>query len=150
MTIACCNVTSAHLLMDPIKQHNRQTRPPKKLLNSSCHVKRILVVPTIVEQGKIRVGNEQLLVITGALIAKTVTQRAKRFHYRWYMFLLHWIIQSLINLRCPWFVNSHSYPHITLLVITGALIARTVTQMEMICYHRRYLCLLHWIINSLI
>ena len=71
-------------------------------------------------------------------------------HYRWYMFLLHWIIQSSIHISCPWLVNSRPDLHITLLVITGALIARTVTQRAMICHHWWYLCLLHWMVQSLI
>ena len=102
------------------------------------------------EQGTIRVGNEQFLVITGAFIARTVTQRVKYFHYRWYLFLLHWIIHSSIHLSCPQFVNSHTDLHRTLLVITGALIASIVTKIAMIFHHRWYLCLLHWMIQSLI
>ena len=54
----------------------------KLILYSSCHVPRVLVVATKMEQRIIRVGNEQLLVITGDLIATTVTQRATNFHYR--------------------------------------------------------------------
>ena len=126
-------------------QHNH-----KLILHSSCHVSRVLVVTTKVEQEKIRVGNERLLVITGALIATTVTQRGMSFLYRWYMFLLHWIIQSSIHISCPRFVNSHTALHRTLLVITGALIARIVTQRAMIFHHRWYLFLLHWMIHSLI
>ena len=42
----------------------------KLILHSSCHVQRVLVVATKVEQGTIRVGNERLLVITSDLIAR--------------------------------------------------------------------------------
>ena len=101
----------------------------KLILYSSCHVlRRVLGGATKVEQGTIRVGGERLLVITGALIATTVTQRAPRCHYRWYMFLFHWIILSSIHLSFPRFVNIHTCLHITLLVITSDLIARKVTQ----------------------
>ena len=44
-------------------------------------------------------------------------------------------------------VNSHPALHRTLLVITGDLIARKVTQISMSCHHRWYLCLLHWMIH---
>ena len=54
-----------------------------------------------------------LPVITGASIARRVTQRAMICHHRWYMWLLHWMIQSLIHLRCPRFVNSYRSLHIT-------------------------------------
>ena len=98
----------------------------------SCHVpRRVLGGATKVEPGTIRVGGEQLLVLTGALIATTVTQRALRCHYRWYMFLFHWIIWSSIHLSCPRFVNSHQGLHLTVLVITNALIAITLTQRAM-------------------
>ena len=93
------------------------------ILYSSCHVpRRVLGGATKVEQGTIRVGGERLLVITGDLITTNVTQRKTICHYRWYMFLFHWIIQSSIHLICPRFVNSHPGLHITLLVIIGALI----------------------------
>ena len=116
----------------------------KPILYSSCHVpRRVLGGDTKVEQGTIRVGGKRLLVITGALIATPVTQRATSCHYWWYMFLFHWIIQSSIYLSCPRFVNSHPGLHITLPVITSALIAITVTQGSMICRHRWYLCFLH-------
>ena len=95
-------------------------------------------------------GNKQLLVITGALIVRKLTQRAMNYHQQWYLFLLHWIIQSLIQLRCLRFVNSHPDLHITFLVITGALIESTVTKITMSCHHRWYLCLIHWMIQSLI
>ena len=82
-----------------------------------CHVpRRVLGGATKVEPGTIRVGGERLLVITGALIATTVTQRALRCHYRWYLFLLHWIIKSSIHLSCPRFVNSHRALHLTQLM----------------------------------
>ena len=122
----------------------------KLILHSSCHVLSVLVVATKVEQVTIMVGNEQLLVITGALIATTVTQVTTIFHYQWYIFLLHWIIQSSIHISCPRFVNSHPALHKTLLVITGDLIVRTATQRSTSCHHRWYLCLLHLMIQSLI
>ena len=71
-------------------------------------------------------------------------------HYRWYMFLLNWIIQSSIHISCPRFVNSHPVLRRTLLVINGALIARTVNQRVMSFHHRWYLCLLHLMIHSII
>ena len=121
----------------------------KLIFYSSCHVpRRVLGGATKVEQGTIRVGGERLLTITGALIATTVTQRSSRCHYRWYLFLFHWIIQSSIHLCCPRFVNSHRGLHITLHVITSALIAITVTQIATICHYRWYLFLFHWIIQS--
>ena len=123
----------------------------KFILYSSCHVpRRVLGGATKVEQGTIRVGGERLLVITGDLIATTVTQRATSCNHQWYMFLFHWIIQSSIHISCPRFVNSHPGLHITLLVITSALIAITVTQRVMSCHHRWYLCFFHVIIQSLI
>ena len=101
----------------------------KLILYSSCHLpKRVLGCAKKVELGTIRVGREQLLAITGALIATTVIQRATSFHYRWYLFLLHWIIWSSIHLSCPRFVNSHPGLHITVLMITNTLIAITLTQ----------------------
>ena len=113
-------------------------------------------------------------------IARTVTQRAMSCNHRWYICLLHWMIQPLIHLFCPWFVNSHptlhswastnkiagtqhhhklifhSSCHVQrilvvattveqgtigvgkkwLLVITGALIARTVNQISISFHHR--------------
>ena len=122
----------------------------KIILHSSWHVSRVLGVATKVEQGTIRLGNKQLLVITGASIATTVTQIATSCHKQWYLFLFHWIIQSSIHLSCPRFVNSHSDLHITLLVITCALIATAVTQRAMSFHQWWYLCLLHWMIQSLI
>ena len=110
----------------------------KLILHSSCHFQRVLVVATKAEQGTIRVGNERHLVITGALIASTVTQRETSFHHRWYMCLLHWIIQLSIHLSCPRFIKSHPDLHRTILVITGALIASTVTQ-RAISFHNRWL-----------
>ena len=122
----------------------------KLILYSSCHVPRVLVVATRGQQGTIRVGNKRLLVLTGALIAMTVTQRATSCHHWWYLFLLHWIFQSSIHLVCPWFFNTNPYLHIILLVITNVLIASTVTQRAMSCHHRWYMCFLHWMIQSLI
>ena len=104
----------------------------KLIFYSSCHIpRRVLGCSTKVELGTIRIGGEILLAITEALIATTVTQRKMRCHYRWYMFLFHWIIQSSIHLRCPRFFNSHPGLHITFLVITNALIAITLTQRAM-------------------
>ena len=54
-----------------------------------------------------------LLVITSALIATAVTQRAMRCLQRWYLCFLHGMIHSLIQLSCPHFVNSHPALHIT-------------------------------------
>ena len=71
----------------------------KLILHSSCHVQRVLIVAT--------------LVITGALIARTVTQRTIIFHHRLYLCLLHWMIRSLIHLSCPRFINSHPVLHRT-------------------------------------
>ena len=98
----------------------------KIILHSSWHVQRVLVVSTEVEQGRISC------------------------YHQLYLCLLHLMIQSLICLRCPGFVNSHPDLHRTLLVIAGGLIARTVTQRAMGCHHQWYLCLLHWLIQSLI
>ena len=123
----------------------------KLIFYSKCNVPRsVLRGATKVEQGKIRVGGEWLLVITGDLIAMTFTQRATSCHYRWYLFLFHWIIQSSIYLSCPRFFNSHTGLHITLLVITSALIAITLTQRAMCCHYQWYLWFLHGMIQSLI
>ena len=103
-----------------------------------------------VGQGTIRVGNKQLLVITSALIASTVTQIATYFHHRWYLCLIHWIIQSSTHISCPQLVNSHTALHRTPILITCALIEKTVTQITTICNQRWYMCLLHLIIQSLI
>ena len=123
----------------------------KLIFYSSCHVpRRVLGGATKVEPGTIRVGCERLLLITGALIATTVTQRALRRHYWRYLFLFHWIIQSSIHLSCPRCVNSHPGLHITLLVIPNALIAITLTQRVMSFCHRWYLSFPHGMIHSLI
>ena len=104
----------------------------KLIFYSSCHVpRRVLGGATKMEPGTMRVGGERLLAITRALIATTVTQRASRCHYRWYLFLFHWIIWSSIHLSCPRFVNSHPGLHITFLIITNALTAITFTQRAM-------------------
>ena len=84
----------------------------KLIFHLSCHVQRVLVVAAKAEQGEIEVGNERLPVTTGALIARTFTKIEMSCHHRWYMWLLHWIIQSLIQLSCTWFVNSHPALHI--------------------------------------
>ena len=123
----------------------------KLIFYSSCHVlRRVLGGATKVEPGTIKVGGERLLVITGDLIATTVTKRALRCHYRWYLFIFHWIIQSSIHLSCRRFVNSHPGLHLTVLVITNALIAITLTQRAMSCRHRWYLSFPHGMIHSLI
>ena len=55
----------------------------KLIFYLSCHVpRRVLGGATKVDQGTIRVGGEQLLVITGDLIETTVTQRAMSFNYQ--------------------------------------------------------------------
>ena len=101
----------------------------KLILYSSWHIPiRVLGGATKVEPRTIRVDGKRLLVITGALIATTVTQRASRCHYWWYLFLFHWIIRSSIHLSCPQFVNCHPGLHIIVLMITNVLIAITLTQ----------------------
>ena len=122
----------------------------KIILHSSCHVQRVLVVATKVEQGTIRVGNKRILMITGATISSTFTQRATSCHHQWYLFILHWIIQSSIYLSCPRFVNSYTDLHRTLFVRTSALIANTVNQRAMRCHHWWYMCLPHLMIQSVI
>ena len=104
----------------------------KLIFYSSCHVpRRLLGGSTKVEPGTFRVGGERLLAITGALIATTVIQRASICHYRWYLFFFNLIILSSIHLSCPRFFNSHPGLHITVLMITNALIAITLTQRAM-------------------
>ena len=104
----------------------------KLIFYLSFHVpRRVLGGATKVEPGTIRVGGERLLAITGALIARTVTQRAPRCHYRWYLFLFHWIIWSSIHLSCPRFVISHPGLHIAVLMRTNALISITINQRAM-------------------
>ena len=123
----------------------------KLIFYSSYHVpRRVLGGPTKEEPGTIRVGGELLLVITRDLIATTVNQRASRCHYRWYLFLFHWIIRSSIHLSCPRFVDSHPGLHLTVLVITNALIEITLTQTAMGCHHQWYLRFPHGMIHSLI
>ena len=123
----------------------------KLIFYLSCHVpRRVLGGATKVEPGTIRVDGERLLAITGDLIAATVTQRASICHYRWYLFLLHWIIWSSIHLSCPWFVNSHPGLHIAVLMIMNALIAITLTRWYSVpdilfinCHHKvraNFLC----------
>ena len=82
----------SRLLLDINKQNNMHTTPTQTDIA-------VLVVAT--------------LVITSALIASTVTQRAMSFHHWWYLCLLHLILQSLIHLSCPCFVNIHQYLHRT-------------------------------------
>ena len=147
---SCCAKKLALTFWWPSGKKTGTQHHHKLILHSSCHASRVLAVTTKVEQVTIRVGNEQLLMITGALIATTVTQRATSYHYRWCMFLLHWIIQSSIHLSCPRFFNSHPDLQRTLLVIIGALIGRTVTQRSMSRHQRWYLWLIHWMIQSLI
>ena len=104
----------------------------KLIFYLSFHVpRRVLGGATKVEPGTIRVGGEGLIVITGALIATTVTQRALRCHYRWYLFLFHWIIRSSIHISYPRFVNSHPGLHITVFMITNSLITITLTTRAM-------------------
>ena len=122
----------------------------KPILPSSCHIQRVLIIATEVEHGKIRVVNEQLLMITGYPIETKFTLRATSCHHQWYLFLLHWIIQSSIHLIFPLLVNSHPYLHITRLMITSALSERIVTERKMSCHHWWYLYLIHWMIQSLI
>ena len=100
--------------------------------------------------GKITVGGKRLLAITRDLIATTVTEIASRCHYRWYLFLFHWTIQSSIHLSCPRFVNSHQGLHLTVHVITNALIAITLNQRAMSCCHWWYISFPHGMIHSLI
>ena len=129
---SCCAKMLALTLWWPSKNEITGAQFHHKLiLYSSCHGPRVLIVATKLEHGKIRVGNEGLLVITGVLIEITVTQRSTSCHYRWYLSILVWIIQSLIHISCPRFVNIRPALHITLLVITGDSIARTITQREM-------------------
>ena len=117
----------------------------------SCHVpRRVLGGATKVEQGTIRVGGKRLLVKTRALIATTVTQRSTSCHYLCYLFLFHWITKSSIHLVCPRFFSIHPCLHITILVITSALIAITVTQRAISCYRWWCICFLHGMIQSLI
>ena len=101
----------------------------KLIFYLSCHVpRRVLGDATKVEPGTIRVCGERLPAITGALIATTVTQRASIFHYRWYLFLFHWIIRSSIQLICPQFVLSHPGLHTAVPMRTNALIEITLNQ----------------------
>ena len=127
---SCCAKHLALTLWWPLTNKTTWTQYHHKLiLYSSCHVpRRVLGGTTKVEQGTIRVGGERLLVINGALIATAVTQRSTSCHYRWYLFLFHWIIQSSTHLSCPRFVDSHPSLHLPLLVVTSALIEITVTQ----------------------
>ena len=149
---SCCAKNLALTFWWPLTNKITGTQYHHKLiLYSSCHVpRRVLGGATKVEQGTIRIGGQWLLGITGDLIATTVTKWATSCHYRWYLFLFRWIIQSSIHIICPRFFNSHSGLHITLLVITSTLIATTVTQREMSCHHRWYLWFLHGMIQSLI
>ena len=126
----------SHLWLAINKQNNCLTHHHKLIFYSTCHVQRVLVVTTKVEQGTIRVGNKQLLMITGDLIARKVTERAISCHHRWYLCLLHWIIQSSIHLSFPRFVNSHPDLHRTLISINGVLIAKAVTQISLSCHHQ--------------
>ena len=104
----------------------------KLIFDSSCHVpRRVLGGATKLEPGTIRVGRERPFTFTGALFARTITQRALRCHYRWYLFLFHWIMRSSIHLSCPRFVISHQGLHIAVLMRTNALIAITLNQRAM-------------------
>ena len=143
-----CAKYLALTLWRPLKKKNRHTISPQthivfimarsKKGFGRCHKS---------GPGKIRVGGEPILVINRALIATTVTQISKSCHHQCYLFIFHWIIQSSIHLSCPRFVNSHPVLHLTVLVITNALIAITLTQKTMICCHWWYLGFLHGMIN---
>ena len=80
-------VVAPKIWLSPFDGHRRKKitvtqHHHKLILHSSCHVQRVLVVATKVEQGKIRVGNEKLLMITGAPIASIFTKRAIRCHHK--------------------------------------------------------------------
>ena len=149
---SCCAKNLALTFRWPLTKKITGTQYHHKLiLYSSCHVpRRVLGGATKVEQGTIRIGYERLLVITGDLISTTVTQRATSCNYQWYLFLFHWIIHSSIHLSCHRFINIHPSLQISLIVITSALIAITVTQRAMSCHHWWYLCFLHRMIQSII
>ena len=133
------------------KQNTRHTISPQShIVFVIPHSKKVLERCHKSGTGKIRVGGERLLAITGALIATTVTQRTLRCHYRWYLFLFHWIIQSSIHLICPRVINIHPGLHLAVLVITNALMEIKLTQREMSCRHRWYLRFPHGMIHSLI
>ena len=101
----------------------------KLIFDLSCHVpRRVLGGATKVQPVTIRVGCERLLAITRALFARNITQRALICHYRWYLFLFHWIMRSSIHLSCPRFVISHPGLHKAVLMRTNALIATTLNQ----------------------
>ena len=70
----------SHLLMDINKKITFTQHHHKLIFHSSCHVPRVLVVASKVEQGTIRVGNKRILVMTCALTATTVTQRSTSCH----------------------------------------------------------------------
>ena len=92
---SCCTKTFALIFWWTSTNKITGTQHHHKLvLSSSCHVQRVLVIATKVEQGKIRVGNKWLLMITGAQITRTVTQKSRICHHQIYLFLPHWIIQS--------------------------------------------------------
>ena len=133
----------SHLLLSINKQNNRTQHHHKIILYSSFHIQRVLVVAKKLEQEKIRVGNKRLLVITVVLISRTFIQRTMICHRRGYLCLMHWMIQSSIYLSFFRFVNTCPAIYRKLLVITGALMARTETQRAIICHHWWYLCLLY-------
>ena len=81
MTAVVAQKVGFYLLMDINKQNTRHTISPQS------HIVFIMPLPKgigsrhKVEQGTIREGNKLLLVITSALIEKTVTQRAMSCQY---------------------------------------------------------------------
>ena len=87
----------SNLFLSINKQNNMRTTPPHTHISFIIHVQRVLVVAT--------------LVITGALIARIVTKRDMICHHRWYLCLLHWMIQSVIHISCLRFFNSHPALH---------------------------------------
>ena len=77
-------------------------------------------------------------VITNVLTAITLTQRAMICCHRWYLWFLHVMIHSSIQLSCHRFVNSHPALHLTqrmscklLQYPVGILLIRQIP------YHRR-------------
>ena len=79
-------VVETKIWTSPFDGHRKEKKGiqhhQKLILHSSCHVSRVLLVATKVEQGLIRVVNKRLLLITGALIETTVTKRGTSCNYR--------------------------------------------------------------------
>ena len=84
---------SCHLLMAINKQNNIHKTPPQN------HITFIMSRPKGIGSRHTR-DNVFLL-------PRTVNKIEISCHHGWYLCLLHWMIQSLINLSCPWFVNSY-------------------------------------------